>query len=275
MFHKRRYAAWSSAKVMEELEPLRRMKIEKILILDSFVGSFQRVQNLGDSFQRAGLDWAIEDGCRVDCHASKDFFRMLEDTGCTHVAFGSESGSQRILDHISKDIKVEDIVKSAEARVGTKISGRYQWMTGVPGEKKEDVLKTVRLIDKINKIKCFSAHSLELYLPYPGNELFELACQSGWEAPRGLEGWGKYRWQGRYPYHDEGTWFFKSVKYSNYFLQYAKLAEVSAFSANIKPIFQMAIKAFFPFAYLRWKMRTFDFPFEYQAAELLRKTLEK
>jgi anaerobic magnesium-protoporphyrin IX monomethyl ester cyclase len=275
MFHKRRYMAWSPEKVMDELEPLINHKVEKILIFDSFIGSHKRVQKLGTYFRNAGIEWAIEDGCRVDHHSSKDFFRMLEELGCSHVAFGAESGSQRILDHLNKDITVDDILKSAESRAGTRIFGRYQWMTGVPGEKREDTFRTLDTIEKIDKLNPFSAHSLELYMPYPGNELFELACQSGWTPPVDLEGWGTYRWQGRYPYHVEGTWFFKSVQYSNFFIQHAKLSNVSAFTENIKSIFKAANKLMFPFAYLRWRTRVFGFPIEYQTAELLRRILEK
>ncbi len=275
MFHKRRYLAWSPAKVREEMEPLRRKKVERIIIFDSFVGPVDRVEAIGDIFRRWDIEWAIEDGCRVDYHNSREFFRMLEEKGCTHVAFGAESGSQRILDDIHKDISVEDIVRSAENRLGTRVASRYQWMTGIPGEEKEDSLKTVRLIDRVSRINPLSAHCVELYLPYPGNELFDTARAMGWKAPENLEGWGEYRWQGRYPYHREGTWFFKSLQYSNFFRQQLSLSQVSAFTANVKPVFKAAMLMLMPFAYARWHMRRFEFPVEYQLAEMLRRLLER
>jgi len=191
------------------------------------------------------------------------------------VAFGAESGSQKILDIIHKDITVEDIVQSARLSGKYEIKGRYQWMTGIPGETRDDALKTVDLIDKVTAINPQSAHSLELYLPYPGNELFEMACKSGWQPPKNIEEWGMYRWQGRYPYHEEGTWFFKSIQYSNFFLQYSSLSRVSAFSANIKPIFRAINALYRPFAAIRWKMRWFGMPLEYWLGESIRGFLEK
>lgn len=275
MFHGRRYIAWSPQKVEAELKPLLDRKIEKILIFDSFVGPVSRVAAIGDIFRKYNIEWAIEDGCRVDYHNTDDFFRGLKETGCTHVAFGSESGSQRILDLICKDITVDDIVRSAELGRNYDIKGRYQWMTGIPGETKEDVLKTVCLIDEVSRINRHSAHSLELYLPYPGNELYNTACNEGWQPPKDIEGWGMYRWQGRYPYHKDGTWFYKSVQYSNYFLRYHSLAAVSAFSENIKPVFRIANALYWPFAAVRWKMRWFGIPVEYWLGEKFRRFMEK
>ncbi len=275
MFHGRRYIAWSPQKVEAELKPLLAKKIEKVLVFDSFVGPVSRVHAMGEIFRRHGLEWAIEDGCRVDCHNSEEFFRGLKETGCTHVAFGSESGSQRILDLLCKDITVDDILRSARLSSACGIRGRYQWMTGIPGETREDTLKTVHLIDEISRIHPASAHSLELYLPYPGNELFDMACKAGWKPPEKVEDWGTYRWQGRYPYHQEGTWFFKSVQYSNFFLRYSALAAVSAFSENIKPVFRAVNMLYWPFAALRWKMRWFGMPLEYRLGESLRRFLER
>jgi radical SAM superfamily enzyme YgiQ (UPF0313 family) len=275
MFHGRRYTAWSPGKVESELQPLLDAGVEKVLIFDSFVGPVSRVRAVGEIFRGRGIEWAIEDGCRVDYHGSEEFFRTLAETGCTHVAFGSESGSQRILDLIRKDIAVSDILRCARLGREHAIPGRFQWMTGIPGETREDALETVRLIDEVCRIHDRSGHSMELYLPYPGNELFDLARASGWKAPESLEDWGTYRWQGRYPYHPEGTWFYKSVQYSNFFLRYSSLASVSAFSENIKPVFRAVRSLLRPSASLRWRLRRFEWPLEYMLGESIRGYLER
>ena len=275
MFHKRRYLAWDPHKVRQEIEPLIKQGVEKILIYDSFLGSISRVKKIGEIFHSLGLEWAIEDGCRVDCHSSDEFFRCLENTGCTHVAFGAESGSQRILKSIDKDITVEDILRSAEARRPYKIAGRYQWMTGIPGEKKSDVKKTIDLVDQVSRTNPLSAHNFEVYLPYPGNELYKKACASGWQPPNDLEGWGIFRWEGRYPYHEEGTWYYKSVQYSNFFYRYSTIASVSSLSSKIRPIFRVASRMLWPFAAFRWKTRFFQFPIEYWFAEFFRRIVER
>ena len=275
MFFGRRYTAWSPAVMQREFQPLLTHGVQKLLVFDSFVGSVARVKALGEWIKAQGLEWAIEDGCRVDVHHSEGFFRTLENTGCTHVAYGAESGSQRVLDLIKKDITVDQIVKSAETRHPYSIGARYQWMTGVPGESREDALATVRLIDRIDEINPLSAHSMELYLPYPGNELFEAACAAGWHPPEDLEGWGTFRWERRYPYHEKGTWYFKSIQYSNFIRQYRLLVKMSSFTARLRLPFRIASHILLPLAKIRWKLRRFGYPLEYMAAEVVRGFLSK
>jgi anaerobic magnesium-protoporphyrin IX monomethyl ester cyclase len=274
MFHKRRYLAWKPDKIKKEIEPLIKSGVKKILLYDSFLGSIPRIRKIGELFQSLGLEWAIEDGCRVDCHSSDEFFRCLAETGCSHVAFGAESGSQRILNFIDKDISIDDILRSAKARRPYKIAARYQWMTGIPGERKSDVKKTLDLVDRVSQINHRSAHNFEVYLPYPGNELFKKACAEGWTPPNDLEGWGMFRWEGRYPYHKEGTWFFKSVQYSNFFYRYSSIASMSSLSSKIRPIFRLASRMLWPFAAIRWKTRFFRFPLEFWLSELIRRIFE-
>ena len=275
MFYGRRYVAWSAEKIRTELEPLIKSGVEKILLYDSFLGSKKRVQRIGEMFLEFGLDWAIEDGCRVDYHSTDEFYRSLADTGCKHIAYGAESGSQRMLDLLNKDICVEDIIRSAEVRRPYNIKARYQWLTGLPGETREDYKKTFSLMDKITRINSQSTHNIELYLPYPGNELFNKACSSGWQPPQDLEGWGLFRWEGKYPYHKEGTWFYKTIQYSNFFFRQFSLSAVSAYSSNLRPVYRVFRFLLWPFALIRWKLRFFRFPVEFKIAEFFRKRIER
>lgn len=273
-FCHRIYQSWSLETLKREMDPLFRHGVKKILLLDSFVGSLKRVEEIGNFFLENGIEWAIEDGCRVDYHCSKDFFDILKRTRCTHVAFGAESGSQKILDFLAKDITVEDLIKSAEIRP-KEIGARYQWMVGVPGETKEDVLKTVALIKKISRINSHSAHSMELYSPLPGCNVYQKVIEAGWVPPESLEDWGKNRWEGQFPHHQGLTWFYKSVQYSNIFYNFETLKEFSAYSSKTKWHYALAVKALYPFAWVRWKSGFFDWPLEYKFAEFFRKQVEK
>jgi radical SAM superfamily enzyme YgiQ (UPF0313 family) len=189
------------------------------------------------------------------------------------VAFGAESGSERILKYLSKDITIEDLIKSAEIRP-KEIGARYQWMVGVPGETKEDVFKTVNLIKKINQIHPHSAHGMELYSPLPGCELYQRVLEEGWRPPETLEAWGKNRWEGQYPHHKGLTWFYKSVQYSNIFFNFEKMTAFSAYSSKIKWPYALAAKILYPFARARWESCFFDHPLEYKLAESFRKIAE-
>jgi radical SAM superfamily enzyme YgiQ (UPF0313 family) len=269
-FLNRKYRGWKVETVQQELQPLLSGGVEKILLLDSFVGPISRVRALGQFFQNQGIEWAIEDGCRVDLHGNEEFFQTVVGTGCTHITFGAESGSQRILDMMQKDITVEDILRSATARKSFPLGARYQWMVGVPGETESDVMLTVKLIDQICRINPLSGHSMDVYAPYPGNPMYNMTCEAGWHPPKDLQAWGQFRWEGEYPHHQGRTWFYKSVFYSNFFYRYKTLAKYSAYTSKAQRLFRLIRVLLHPFAAFRWTTRTFRFPLEYRLAEKMR-----
>lgn len=275
MFHGRHYSPWSAEKVMAEIDPLIKAGCEKVLFFESFLGSRIRMSKLGAALRERGVLWGIEDGCRVDVQTGEDFFRELEGNGCSHLTYGAESGSQRILDLVAKDITTEQILQTAIDRRKTKLGARYQWMVGVPTETVADALQTVRLIDRINSANPRSGHSMDMYAPYPGNDLYQMTCEAGWTPPDALEGWGQYRWQGSYPHHQGQTWFFKSVFYSNLFSHFDELRKVSAYTEQTRGLFRLAQKSLYLPAALRWKTRSFGQPWEYQFAERCRYIVER
>lgn len=74
---------------------------------------------------------------------NEEIVRALKATGCTRLWIGSESGSQRILDAMSRGVRVEQVqamtrlVRSAGIEVGMFI------MLGYPGETSRDIEETV------------------------------------------------------------------------------------------------------------------------------------
>lgn len=270
----RQYKTWDIDRTYEELRPLFASGVNKLFFLDSFAGSIERLEKVGNLLLSENIEWALQDGCRIDFHGRKECFEILERTGCSYMTFGAESGSQKILDLVCKDLKLEDTVRSAEERVSFKLGARYHWMIGFPGETEEDVLKTVALIDRISRINPRSAHNLNMYAPYPGNLLYNKVCDAGWKPPEDLSAWGKYRWDRTYPHHKGKTWYFKSIQYSNLFYRFSDLSKYSIYSEKTDNIFRLAALLLYPFGAVRWKSRIFNFPMEYRIAEKMRKMLE-
>jgi radical SAM superfamily enzyme YgiQ (UPF0313 family) len=100
----------------------------------------------------------------------------MKQSGCATVGFGVESGSQRVLDSLNKNAKVEDAVKAFDLcrEVGVKT-----WATiiiGSPAEQKEDVELTDRLLQRIKP------DYLEIFFltPYRGTVFYDQSVQEGW-----------------------------------------------------------------------------------------------
>lgn len=115
-----------------------------------------------------------------DCHTRVDLLdekllRLMKASGCNKVKVGIETGSERILELMTKRITLDQCRKAAKLfrKVGMYWTGYF--MIGIPGETKEDIYKT---LDFINELKPDFA-SLGVYEPYPGTKLFDIGLEKG------------------------------------------------------------------------------------------------
>ena len=88
--------------------------------------------------------------------------------------FGVESGSQRILNGMRKGITVEQIINSFRICKKYDIEARCLTIMGMPGENKESVKETIKLLKKI-KTNTGPA----ILIVYPNTEIYELAKKNG------------------------------------------------------------------------------------------------
>ena len=89
--------------------------------------------------------------------------------GCVCLFFGFESGSQRMLDFMKKDITYEQSMNAVRLcrKYGILILADY--MLGVPGESEEDLEATYEMIRKIRP----EFNSPSYFVPMPGSELYD------------------------------------------------------------------------------------------------------
>src|SRR3989338_11141990 len=122
--------------------------------------------------QKLNMKWSCL--TRMD-KLEENLLRLMKQAGCTGIAMGVESGSQRVLDSIKKDITLEKIFEGQQIinRVG--IPWDAFIMLGMPYETKEDMQETLRLM---KKLKCRSI-ILSVFTPYPGTELYNITKDMG------------------------------------------------------------------------------------------------
>lgn len=93
----------------------------------------------------------------------------LRQAGCRQIAYGSESGSQAILDILGKKVTVEQNARAVleATRAGLQTYGSF--MLGSPGETVDTLEETRRFILD----NPFSFIGLLFFTPYPGSYFFE------------------------------------------------------------------------------------------------------
>lgn len=127
-----------------------------------------------------------------DNYINLELARRLQRSGMVVAAMGVESASQKMLDKLQKNMKTEQIIKTAELLSKTKIIPKMNFMVGLPGETQKDIRETYRLAVKIRKTVKPSCVSITPFKPYPGSQLYdEIVANYGYRPPQSLKEWAK------------------------------------------------------------------------------------
>jgi len=185
------WRGWSAEKCMKEIDKAVEFGARKILFYDdNFFADMKRVKELFPYFKEKGIFWKAE--LRVDM-LKYDLARKAKRHGCQQMYFGAESGSQRVLNILNKQISPSDIIRSAQITKKLDIVADYSWMIGIPGETKNDVKKTLTLIKKIKRINPDCEFSIKILYPYPKTPIYNEAIKFGFKPPSNLLDWAKIR----------------------------------------------------------------------------------
>lgn len=176
-FHSRKYRIRSPENIVDEFE----------WILDNIPG----VKEIGiedDTFTADSLrtrqicELIIERNIRVKwyCNVRSDLdyetLRVMKKAGCRLVTTGFESGNQKVLDNMQKNLKLEQIEHFVANAKKVKILVHGCLVLGNPGETKEMIQESLEFVKKLN---CDSMQFYPLFV-YPGTEAYERVTKAGY-----------------------------------------------------------------------------------------------
>lgn len=84
--------------------------------------------------------------CRIDHRLSNELLSTMRSAGCVQITFGVESGSQKILDLMQKNIKVKEICSCVKRCSLAGIKTNIEVLIGHPRESWFDFLHTIHLV---------------------------------------------------------------------------------------------------------------------------------
>lgn len=196
--------------------------------------------------------------------------KKLKKSGCYLLSFGAESGSPRILEKIKKGITPDETLNSARVCLRHGIIPQYSFMIGLPGETKEDMMMTIKLIDRLTKLSDkVQILGPQAFRPYPGSLLYQECLEAGWEAPKSLEEWAhlvenelSYLTVQNFPWVRDKDFVESMEAYVRFGAHSMKSAMGSSISAKtyLKLPFVLVCK-------LRWKLKFFKWPIEFKLAK--------
>jgi anaerobic magnesium-protoporphyrin IX monomethyl ester cyclase len=116
---------------------------------------------------------------RVNC-ADYEVLKAMKKSGCKYIYYGVESGSIKVLNLLRKGTNPEIIIKAFRLTNKVGINCMAGFISGFPGENKNDLILTFKLAKKIKATK----YRLAKYVPYPGGDLYEMALKRGFRLPK-------------------------------------------------------------------------------------------
>jgi radical SAM superfamily enzyme YgiQ (UPF0313 family) len=240
---------------------------------DNFFTDSNRAYQILDGMvkQRFDIVWGKGD-IRLDLLAQldNDFLRLIERSGCLSLAIGIESGSQRIADLLRKETDISQAVPVNRKLARYRMHLQYLFLIGTPGETEADLAETVSLMLRLVDENQNAAEGVNIFVPYPGTELFDLAVQYGLPVPRKLEEWIPFSWINRrldYPWLSvEIRKLIQMLSFCSVFL--AKDREMKLFQ-DIHPFISFVAALYQPIARRRIQGHHYRFLPELKIAELL------
>jgi radical SAM superfamily enzyme YgiQ (UPF0313 family) len=119
------------------------------------------------------IQWATS--ARADS-VNDEVLGLASRAGCKRIAFGFESGSQRIIDILDKHTKVETNLKAVALCNKHKIGVFGLFMVGNPTETMEDIRATWDFIKKID----LDSVAINITTPFPGTILWKMCQEAGY-----------------------------------------------------------------------------------------------
>ncbi len=190
--------------VVSELEHLSTTyNIDTFMIRDSdFFLNVGRVKELCRLLIDKDLDLRLTSvNARMEqlSRLDDEMLALARKAGVCEVFIGTESGSQEVLDAMSKGAKVEHIEICTRKCIRHDIDVRSSFMVGIPGMDTQDEIK--RTMEAIHRMICVYGEQdrlehmdilLSFFVPYPGTRLFEVGLKHGMQPLTTLEDWGDF-----------------------------------------------------------------------------------
>ena len=162
----------SVARVIDELKYSKRHGFREFYIVDDiFTTDVPRVKEICEEIIRADLDitWCCANGIRVDA-GDQEMFTLMQRAGCYKVAFGFESGDDRVLKDFGKGgratVEAARDTVAMVRKAGIDVFGFF--MVGLLQDTEESMAKTIDLGRELQT----DILKISIAVPFPGTPMY-------------------------------------------------------------------------------------------------------
>ena len=169
--------------IQKEVEMHTRGGIKSLFVYDDELAGIRTpkgwIEELSERLSSSSMVWKCQGRCSAK-HVTYETMKRFYSMGCRAVMWGVETFSQNTLNNIKKDATVEDIWATLRA---SKEAGIFNWvftMIGNYGETEEDVILTLKGLEKAYKEGLIDYRQTTVATALPDTELERLQKSEGW-----------------------------------------------------------------------------------------------
>jgi radical SAM superfamily enzyme YgiQ (UPF0313 family) len=235
----RHWRARSAESIIRELEYIQSLAPVRTKYLkfydDNFVVNRKRLKEIFNLLPKH-YDLFLE--ARVN-YIDEEFVKMVSAFAGCHIFIGLESGDQRMLDSMHKDITIEMIDNAYHLFNKYKISTSASMMVGMPGETYSQIFKTLRMAFRLKPTR----YGFCVYSPLPGTDWHDECVKKGvFSPPASTEEWSRraFTIKGN-NVSNVGTWFLYFINYTFMVVSMAKYIMEGRSKIVLHKLFDMRI----------------------------------
>lgn len=186
-----KYRGRMSGSVLDEIEyQYKNHNIDFVWFIDSLVnGNLKELRAFAQGVVERGLKIQWQGYARCDGRMDLDYYRDLKASGCNMLNYGIESGSQKVLDVMKKNITVEEIENNMRDAAEVGIMNSSNWIIGFPNEDPQAVADTFSLIWRIRNYNIINISPGVTMMLSPGAEITDHGEKFSIDSKNFQEAW--------------------------------------------------------------------------------------
>lgn len=201
----RSWSGLEAERMGEELEELwKRYRFDDVNFQDeTFFTYAERVEGIARQLvdRKLPFSWAATMRADQGDRLPEEAFALCRRSGLRKVLVGVEAGSQEMMDRIRKDIRREQVFRTAEKCLRHSLRVTFPFIVCFPGESDASIQAS---LDTARELRAMSPHfetPIFYFKPYPGTPLTDEAVAGGYALPRTLDEWANFDF-----YRSESPW---------------------------------------------------------------------
>lgn len=175
LFPGKNFRVRSPEKVLDEVGSLIDLGVKEIMEDSGTLPVGKWLEEFCQGMIERGYNKKIVMSCNMRINGIRDIeiWKLMKKTGFRFILFGLESASQKTLNRINKNLKIEEIEPGLKICKEAGLEPHITAMIGYSWETKEDAQRTVDLAKNLFKKGYVDTLQATIVIPYPGTSLYK------------------------------------------------------------------------------------------------------